>query len=353
MHSIFWQRRKLQNSSDDMSYNFPGTKKTLPWSKRLSSLETAKDYIVDPEKYVRLFSVKINGKLRHLVTYQPSKEGRDLRELHTDFSRYIGQKYSKVNSSYAYKKGRDILDCVNRHLKSELFLKTDIHAYFDSVTYANMMDIIKKLRIGKKDMSAVAQIAEACFYDGRLPLGFTSSPVLSDLFLSSLDRQYQRIEGITYTRYADDFIVSASGPDSMEKLVSFRLQLEKDLGTLDLELNRKKTYIRHLKAPGDAIHVLGLNIVRTESGPNRITVSDGYVRETCRSLCDWLSGADLEGDGDEFFSRVFGQISFIRQCSVGSYEKLAKMTSIKCGYRGPLTADPLKKERERVLADIQ
>ncbi len=215
------------------------------------------------------------------------------------------------------------------------------NAYFDSITYENMMKRIGKLRIKNEDMEMVSLLAKACFYQDRLPLGFTSSPVLSDLYLVTLDRKNQKNKQITYTRYADDFIISAAGPEANAAIAAFRLQIEKDLDALDLELNRKKTYLRQLKMPGDAIHVLGMNIVRTEDDANRITISDRYVRETCKVLCDWITNTASDKNPDEF-ARIYGRVCFIRQCSRSSYDKLRKMVKIKCGYNGLLSAKALK-----------
>ena len=314
------------------------------WQRCLLFIDAANGYLQAPEEYIRFFDVNINGKLRHLVTYQANEKGARLRILHTNFAQYLSTRYRRASSSYAYAKGKNILDCVKRHLQGEVFLKTDIHAYFDSITYENMTACISKLKLIREDMDTISLIAKACFYDGRLPLGFTSSPVLSDLYLVRLDRKYQKNKQLTYTRYADDFIISASGPDARVNLVAFRLQMEKDLDHLDLQLNRKKTYIRHLKNPGDAIHVLGVNIVRTDKMINRITISDRYVRDTCKALCAWIKNPQSDAD-QELFSKLYGRISFIKQCSKSSYDKLQKMTQIKCGYNGPLTAKALKQLR--------
>ena len=76
-----------------------GTSRT--WAKLISMTETAEDYIRDPEKYVKLFHVNINGKLRHLVTYTPTAEGRSLRRLHTTYAKYLNGRYRHAASSYA------------------------------------------------------------------------------------------------------------------------------------------------------------------------------------------------------------------------------------------------------------
>ena len=306
-------------------------------------IDTAREYNVSPDDFIRTIDVTINGKLRHLITYVPNEKGYALRKLHDHFSSYLQGRYRPSTASYAYMKKKNIAMCASKHLSSNVFFKTDIHAYFDSISEERMLKRIHRLQCVKLDWDVLTELTKACFYQGRLPIGFITSPVLSDLFLVTLDNKYAKCKKVVYTRYADDFIVSASGENAQRDLIAFRLQLEQDLAELDLELNRKKTYIRTLSVPGDAIHVLGLNIVKTETDTNRITISDRYVRKTCMAICAWLKGENQENDPDSTFAKIYGQISFIRQCSTASYAKLQRMTKVKCGYRGDWTVEALKK----------
>jgi hypothetical protein len=338
--------RKLQNNlgsekMDTFDDLYEKRKGLVRWIKP-EDLDTALEYNKSPDCFIRTIDVMINGKLRHLITYMPNEKGYALRKLHEHYSEYLQRHYRPSSASYAYRKKKNIVMCANQHLSSTVFFKTDIHAYFDSISEDRMLKRIYRLHLVKLDRSVLAEITKACFYQGRLPIGFVTSPVLSDIFLVTLDRKYAKNKNVVYTRYADDFIVSTSGENSHKKLIAFRLQMEQDLGYLDLELNRKKTYIRTLAVPGDAIHVLGLNIVKTETNTNRITISDRYVRKTCKAICAWLTGADPGADPDATFAKVYGQISFIRQCSANSYSKLQHMTKVKCGYTGEWTSDALK-----------
>ena len=297
-------------------------------------LETAAAYISSPNEFVRAMDVAINGKLRHLITYTPSKNGHALRILHKRFAAFLQARHCQAISSYAYAKNKNIIMCVEQHLYSTVFLKTDIHAYFDSLAFERMLSKFREMNFAKKDLKNIELVVKACFYQNSLPIGFVSSPVISDLFLTTLDHEYEKIEGIVYTRYADDFIISTSGDDAMKRLSDFLLKLERDLKDLGLVLNGKKTYTRSLLAPGDAIHVLGLNLVRTEVAANRITVSDRYIRATCKDVCAWIEGVDRGPAPEKTFAKLYGKISFIQQCSSSSFEKLKKMTKIKCGYSG-------------------
>ena len=295
-------------------------------------IDTAEDYVQNPEEYIRTFDVTINGKLRHLVTYQANSKGYCLRKLHEFFAQYIRSKYRQSPRSFAYARGKCFQACVYQHLKSNVFLKTDIHSYFDSVSYDRMLKRIFQLNIPEEIHPQIELLTKACFYNGSLPIGYVSSPVLSDLFLVSLDRKYASDKNIVYTRYADDIIISSDNNDSAQHLSRIRLNLEKDLNELDLELNLKKTYIRKLVESGDAIHVLGVNIVKEKDKENRVTVSDRYIRKTSKALCLLLNKESNISDREEQFSKVYGQIDFISHCSSSSFLKLQKMVFIKSGY---------------------
>lgn len=296
--------------------------------------ETAKDYINNPHDYVREITTVVNGKLRHLVTYQSSSKGGELRRLHSIYAKFLCNHYKSAKSSFAYIKGKSFVDCVNCHKNGTVFLKADIHSYFDSISLKKMLDRIHKLNCKRISTEVIDLFTQACFYEGHLPIGFVSSPALSDLFLVDLDRKYQRYKKFVYTRYADDFIISASGDNAVEILTKLRQSLMNDLEELDLELNRKKTYIRQLSNAGDAIRLLGINLVRTVEEANKVTVSDRYLRRTCFELGQVLSANVPDNELYTQISKVCGMISFIKQCSDSSYKKFKKYAQIKCQYSG-------------------
>ena len=157
-----------------------------------------------------------------------------------------------------------------------------------------------------------------------MPLGFSSSPVISDLYLNELDKKFEKNQNYTYTRYTDDFIISSSDENSERLLKQVREELWDDVEMYGLELNEKKTYIRKLKSSGESIHVLGLNLVLQEDSPNRITVSDKYLRETCKELAEYITSKT-----NEKFAEIKGKISFIKMASLESYQKFKKISQIK------------------------
>ena len=305
-------------------------------------IRIAEDYIVNEEAYLRHFVVVINGKRRKLATYANSENGKALRELHTYISEYICGLYHQSPASFAYARKKNIIDCVNIHKCSSAFLKTDIHSYFDSITFEGTKRVLKRYKRYQKNEDKMNVLLKACFYNERLPLGFVSSPVISDIFLVSLDRKYDRRKDILYTRYADDFIISTNGENNVSVLEEICKTLKEDLRKQGLFLNSKKTYIRTLKQPGDAIRLLGVNLVKTDSTENRITVSDRYIRQTCMALADLLSFNGDNDEKEELCNTVCGQIAFIQMCSQDSMNKLQKMARVKCGYSESLRTTAIR-----------
>ena len=292
------------------------------------------DYPKHPEFYIRTFMLQINGKRRKIVTYQRNEFGDALREIHHMLAYAVRGSYTSHENSFAYKEKTGILSVLEKHLSSTVFLKTDIHAYFDSIELEKMLEcLFRKRPTLEKQRKFWGKALAVCFYEGRLPIGFVSSPILSDLYLNDMDAKFSAKRGIRYTRYADDIIFSANIKNAEDKFRKIQEELKDYLAPLHLELNKKKTYIRVLKQEGDAIHLLGLNLVRTAKGNNRITVSDSYIRNTSKEFCELLQEKDQLEDQElrERFSQVCGKIGFIRHASAQSTEKLRKMIRIKTG----------------------
>lgn len=287
------------------------------------------NYIANTDLYVQEFDIFVNRKRRRIVTYKlRTMEGLGLREAHRDLAEMLEQVVVFRPCSYAYQKGKGTIDCISRHMNSEVFLKADIHAFFNSIDYYTLKSAISREIKPVVYANAIKALLPTCFYNGIMPLGYITSPILSDIYLANIDRHFMDRPGIIYTRYADDFIISASGPNAEKVLQEVREELESMLADRMLTLNQKKTYIRRLKQPGDAIHLLGLNLVYVKPGVNRITVSDRYIRQVSKEFCDLINGEVVPSAE---FDEIFGKIAYIDHSSRSSSHKLQRMLTVKLG----------------------
>src|SRR5205823_9973041 len=63
---------------------------------------------------------------------------------------------------------------------------------------------------------AAITLAQLCTYNGRLPQGAPTSPILSNMICFKMDREIlalARAHRCTYTRYADDITISTRLPE--------------------------------------------------------------------------------------------------------------------------------------------
>ena len=316
------------------------------------------DYPINPDKYVRKFSLFVNGKKREIITYN-GDDGLRLRVLHRMFTYYLRGCYQTSPNSFAYKKGSSVANCIDKHLSSDTFLKTDIHHYFDSIPLETTLEKFFALKqMGQRRRDYFRKVFAVCFYNNRLPIGFVSSPILSDFYLHDLDNMLEQDKSIQYTRYADDIIISSSGPDAEDNLNRILGTLKHEMTKRHLCLNYKKTYIRKLKAEGDAIHLLGLNLVRKKEGNNRITVSDRYIRQTSMELCNLIGEKSKleEWELRQRFFHVMGKIAYIHAASDSSSLKLQKMLCVKTGHAVDLSYNDLSKfimNNDRSIQDYE
>ena len=302
-------------------------------------------YIRNPEKYVYQYVDFVNGKRRKIVTYRRSTtEGQQLEHLHRLFALALKSTYEPHQLSFAYQKEKNILMCLNEHIYSDTFLKADIHSYFDTISYELLLERIQDVsKCPKYRKSALKKIVAVCFYKGHLPIGFVSSPILSDIYLKDLDDRMSAIDNICYSRYADDFIISSSGDGAQEHLKCVKNQLQSELARHKLELNDKKTFEHSLKNDGDSIRLLGLNLIKSNELANRITVSHKCLVDTSKEIGFLLQNKDIIEPWEmrRRFTSVMGKVSFIMWASKESATKLQKLLKIKTGLTIELTYSSL------------
>ena len=166
------------------------------------------------------------------------------------------------------------------------------------------------------------------FYKGSLPIGFVTSPKISDIYLSFFDKNRENTNVIV-TRYSDDILLS-TWTESLSfpfDLLSEYYNIINDLKKIGLKINSHKTLKKQLINYGDSIKFLGINIVKGYPD-NRITISDKYIRDTCKEYCNYMNQKDIL-----LFSKVIGKIHYIKNTSESSFNKFKRLFEIKTGKK--------------------
>lgn len=226
------------------------------------------------------FFISKNGKNRVIVCYSNDKEGRGLKQEHKKVLHFT-EKYPSSKYSYAYKKGICTKTAFEPHFKSKLFIKLDIKNFFTNITYSRFLQNVKIENILLKDRLFL------CFYDNHLPLGFITSPKLSDIYMYEFDKSVEEYlskhKELHYSRYCDDILIS-SEHSNFGSLHTFFDFIKNKLKQYELTVNEQKTREFDL-SKHTSVSFLGLNLSVTEDS-YRITLSKTFILKTLDFISD-------------------------------------------------------------------
>ena len=125
--------------------------------------------------------------------------------LHEILERLPVSPYAK-----AYVPGLSVRDNARFHQNQDKILTVDIKDFFPSVRSKSVFFVFRNA--GYSDTVATI-LSNLCCLEHRLPQGAPTSPMLSNLVFSDLDKviaDFSIQRGLRYTRYADDLTISGS-----------------------------------------------------------------------------------------------------------------------------------------------
>jgi RNA-directed DNA polymerase len=275
-HSFSGKALAVKRVTENQGKNTPGVDKVLwntPEEKTMAIQELQpRGYTAQPLR--RLYLPKPNGKQRPLGI--PTMKDRGMQALYLQALDPIAETQADPNS-YGFRKERSCADAISQCYKvlfredmPAWILEGDIKSCFDTISHEWLLTHIpmeesileKWLKAGYMEKS-VWHASE----DGT-PQGGIISPVLANMTLDGLEmllREKYPTKGpggergrrskVHLVRYADDFIITASSQELLEKEV-------KPLVTgffqeRGLELSQEETKITHI---ADGFDFLGQNI---------------------------------------------------------------------------------------------
>ena len=246
-------------------------------------------------KLIKQYPLIKNKKRRIITTYStPNNELYVLQSEIAESFKEVCHKYNLYSSrSFAYKEGLNTLLCVREHLNSRCFLKMDIHKFFESMKQKVVFTLLlnkfekecnfdlfsdnEKSRFKHRLRKAV----NALTYKRVFPVGFVSSPIVSEIYLSDFDKtifDFCEKSNLIYTRYADDILISSK---YQFDYVEVKKHVADLLGGLSLELNESKTKYVYFSKQGDFINYIGLNLIYSDE-KTKIGLGRAFVKKLAK-----------------------------------------------------------------------
>jgi RNA-directed DNA polymerase len=115
--------------------------------------------------------------------------------------------------SHGFKKGSSIQTNAQKHKNKRFVLNFDIKDFFWSINFGRVRGFFIKNKDFLLDDKVATIIAQIACYNGRLPQGSPTSPIISNLIAHLLDIRLVGVAkkyGCVYSRYADDITFSTN-----------------------------------------------------------------------------------------------------------------------------------------------
>ena len=177
--------------------------------------------------------------------------------------------------SFGYRPKRTAHQAVNRVAQAIVESKTriidiDLSAYFDNVQHCLLLEKVAR-RVRDSDVMHLLNMMLKATGKQGVPQGGVISPMLSNLYLTEVDRMLERAIGATrngkytyvqYARFADDVVILIDSYCRHGWLVkAVEKRLREELAKLQVEINDEKSRIVDLAA-GESFAFLGFEFRR-------------------------------------------------------------------------------------------
>jgi len=265
-HSFCGRALAVKRVTHNQGKRTPGVDGAI-WTtsaSRYRAIGTLRRHGYQPQPLRRVYIPKTNGKLRPLGI--PTMKDRATQALYLLALLPVAETTADPNS-YGFRPKRSTADAINQCFRvlaqknsAEWVLEGDIRGCYDNISHEWMLEHIPT------DKEVLRKWLKAGFVENRTlfpteagtPQGGIISPTLATLTLNGLERllkatfRMRRVGGgktynpkVNLVIYADDFIITGSSKELLEKEV--KPLVEQFLRERGLELSPEKTFIKHIE----------------------------------------------------------------------------------------------------------
>lgn len=168
-----------------------------------------KAHLYGPLGYTVFPIAKKSGGVRLIAS--PNKLRRKLQKR---LLPVLEATYRASDFAHGFVPHRNVRSNAEPHVGKRTLLNVDLHEFFASITFKRVRGLFLKAPFSLQ-WSVANILAQICCFNGVVPAGGITSPVLSNLMMSRLDKRMaslvSRLSG-EYTRYADDLSMSFDRP---------------------------------------------------------------------------------------------------------------------------------------------
>lgn len=235
-----------------------------------------------PELSYKSFEIpKKNGDSRKI--YAPDDElklvqQRILKKLTLEKNKIENTSFENISLSkrisFGFEKGFNIHENAKKHVNKLFVLNVDIENFFESINFGRVRGYFIKNHNFLFDASVATTIAQLTCYQGHLPQGAPTSPIISNLIFAIVDNRITKLTAnykLDYSRYADDLSFSTNDRAFQNRYKNFLYELKNILSQSGFQINQNKT---RFQMYNNQQEVTGLTVNK------KVNVSKKYYKET-------------------------------------------------------------------------
>jgi RNA-directed DNA polymerase len=316
-------------------------------------------------KYKSFTIPKKNGGERVILSPQGG-----VKILQERARRYFDSFYRPKIAAHGFIINKGILTNAEKHVKKRYVLNIDLKDFFESITFPRIYGVLKKHPFNMGHPAATV-LAQLCVHNGKMPQGAPTSPVLSNIIASALDKTLVRLAGkyrMRYTRYADDitFSFNQSPPSEMAKKIEeiggYELgdSLRHAIESNGFKINEEKF---RLQVRTERQVVTGLTV------NEKVNLDREYIRLTRAMIDGWGKdkvtaakkyhkiryGNDVQDVNylvAHFRNHIYGRLSFIRMIRGAEWPLYLKLSAWMASNDDNPTSEGKRAMRAMEMFDV-
>lgn len=264
------------------------------------------------DKYYKSFDLnKKNGGIRHINA--PTGE---LLRIQRKISKILQASIKENNISHGFNIGKSIYSNTNVHHNKRYVLNLDLEDFFDSVHFGRVRGFFIKNNSFKCTENIATILAQLTCYNGKLPQGAPSSPVLTNLICNIMDFHILKIAKkykLNYTRYADDMTFSTNDKYFLELYNQFIIDITTEVNKSGFKINDRKTRLQYKDSRQE---VTGIIVNKS------LSVTNEYYKTT-RAMAHSLykNGYYLLNGQEGTMNQLDGRLMFINNKYLDNNDK--------------------------------
>ena len=269
-------------------------------------------YIEKPNNLYKSFKIpKKSGGERTINT--PSTDLKDIQrsilKILWKQQKILWEEHKiKSNISHAFVKKKGILTNARVHKNKRYVFNMDLEDFFDSFHFGRVRGFFEKNRDFLFPQNIATILAQLTCYNGCLPQGAPTSPIITNLICNILDMRLLTVAKefkLDYTRYADDLTFSTNDEKFVENLEDFKTKAKEIINHSGFKINEKKTRLQY-KNSRQVVTGLVVN--------KKVNVNRDFYKETRAMANSLYKNDEIKINGKSAtINQLEGRLSFINQ----------------------------------------